>query len=217
MPRVTAEHLAARREQIMVAAETCFSRAGFHKTTMQDIIAESGLSAGAIYNYFRGKDELIESIAHERHVDERAVLAEMADNADLRAGLKILGRRFADELLTPAGKRRRRVGVLAWAEALLNPAVARSMRKGLDGPRAAIANLTHRANQKSGFPAPLNPDAIARTIIAMYHGFVIQMLWDSETPHGDMMEAFDLVIDTLIPADDPNVNRKAPTSEPRAG
>lgn len=213
MPRVNAEHLAARREQILVAAEACFSRAGFHKTTMQDIIAESGLSAGAIYNYFRGKDELIESIAHERHIEERAVLAETTDTADLRAGLKLLGRRFVEELLTRAGVRKRRVGVLAWAEALLNPGVARSMREGLDGPRADIAKLVHKSNLERRFRVALNPDAIARTIIAMYHGFVIQMLWDSKTPHGDMMEAFDLVIDTLIPADDPDANRKPPGNE----
>ena len=54
MPRVAAEHLSARRQQILHAAEACFSRNGFHKTTMQDIIAETGLSAGAIYNYFKG-------------------------------------------------------------------------------------------------------------------------------------------------------------------
>ncbi len=49
MPRVTLEHTAARRIQILEAARVCFIRDGFHATSMQDIQRESGLSAGAIY------------------------------------------------------------------------------------------------------------------------------------------------------------------------
>jgi TetR/AcrR family transcriptional regulator, transcriptional repressor of aconitase len=49
MPRVAESYLQARRRQIMDAAVTCFARSGFHAATMQDIVAETGLSAGAIY------------------------------------------------------------------------------------------------------------------------------------------------------------------------
>ena len=59
MPRVTDEHRAARREQILSAAIACVAEEGFHKTTMAHVIQRSGLSAGAVYGYFRGKDEII--------------------------------------------------------------------------------------------------------------------------------------------------------------
>ena len=55
MPRVDDGYLEARRSQIMDAAITCFAREGFHRTTMQDIIAETGLSAGAICRYACGR------------------------------------------------------------------------------------------------------------------------------------------------------------------
>ena len=51
-----------RRQQIMEAALTCFSRKGFHRTTMDDIVAESGLSKGTLYWYFEGKDDLFMSL-----------------------------------------------------------------------------------------------------------------------------------------------------------
>ncbi len=35
-----------------------FGELGFHRATMQDIVASSGLSVGAIYTYFGSKDEL---------------------------------------------------------------------------------------------------------------------------------------------------------------
>ncbi|MFD0775947.1 helix-turn-helix domain-containing protein, partial [Streptomonospora algeriensis] len=63
MPKVSADYLAARREHILSAAAARFSRDGFHRTSMQDIIDEAGLSAGAVYRYFRGKDEIIAAIS----------------------------------------------------------------------------------------------------------------------------------------------------------
>ena len=65
MPRVSQAHLDARRRQILDAARRCFLRNGFHATSMQDVLAEAGLSAGAVYRYFRGKDEIIAAIAGE--------------------------------------------------------------------------------------------------------------------------------------------------------
>jgi AcrR family transcriptional regulator len=60
MPKVSEEHRIARRTQIGTAALRCFARKGFQATSMADIIAESGLSAGAIYGHYKSKEELIE-------------------------------------------------------------------------------------------------------------------------------------------------------------
>ncbi|MFP6654595.1 MAG: TetR/AcrR family transcriptional regulator [Myxococcota bacterium] len=49
---------AVRRAQILKAAQACFSRTGFHKTKMDDIVEASGLSKGALYWHFKGKDEI---------------------------------------------------------------------------------------------------------------------------------------------------------------
>jgi AcrR family transcriptional regulator len=47
-----------RRAQIMQAALACFIRKGYNNTTMDDIVAESGLSKGTLYWYFKSKDNL---------------------------------------------------------------------------------------------------------------------------------------------------------------
>ena len=59
MPRVSDDHLAARRQQIVSAALRCFARDGFHATSVRDVVRESGLSAGAVYSYFPSKEELV--------------------------------------------------------------------------------------------------------------------------------------------------------------
>ena len=62
MPKATEEHRATQRQRILDAAITVIQRKGLASTTMGEIIKESGLSAGAIYGYYAGKDELIRDI-----------------------------------------------------------------------------------------------------------------------------------------------------------
>src|SRR5699024_4444381 len=65
MPRISDQRRAANRAAIVDAARRCFARDGFHQTSMPDLVAEAGISAGAFYRYFSGKDELIREIARE--------------------------------------------------------------------------------------------------------------------------------------------------------
>jgi TetR/AcrR family transcriptional regulator, transcriptional repressor of aconitase len=62
MPKVSQQYRDARREHILNSARRCFMRDGFHATSMQDLVAEAGLSAGAVYRYFASKDEMIVAI-----------------------------------------------------------------------------------------------------------------------------------------------------------
>lgn len=67
MPKVSPEHQEARRQQILKAAIYCFAEKGFHTTTMQEICRKAELSPGAVYLYFSGKDQLIESLMEYLH------------------------------------------------------------------------------------------------------------------------------------------------------
>ena len=50
------------RAQILQAALSCFAGKGYHQTSMDDIVAESGLSKGALYWHFKSKQELFLSL-----------------------------------------------------------------------------------------------------------------------------------------------------------
>src|SRR6478736_8387639 len=80
MPKVTDAHRESRREQILVAAWKCFSRNGFHSTSMADVIAEAGLSAGAVYLYFRSKDDIIVAVATQVFGGIEGRLLQFADH-----------------------------------------------------------------------------------------------------------------------------------------
>lgn len=63
MPRLTEGNREARRAEIVAAAQRCFSRDGFHQTSMPDVAAEAGVSTGAPYRYFASKEEIILEVA----------------------------------------------------------------------------------------------------------------------------------------------------------
>jgi AcrR family transcriptional regulator len=82
MPKVTDEHRAACRTEILAAACRCFACDGFHATSDADIIAESGLSAGAVYLYFRTKTEIISAVVEMTLSTADELFAELlADDA----------------------------------------------------------------------------------------------------------------------------------------
>lgn len=77
MPKVSEEHRAAMRERIQSAAIACVSRKGFSNTSMADIIAEAGLSAGAVYVYYRSKEELVVDVGRRVFEERMAVLEQL--------------------------------------------------------------------------------------------------------------------------------------------
>ena len=58
MPKVSAEHKEARREQILVGAQRAFARHGYEGATVTRLEEETGLSRGAIFSYFENKEAL---------------------------------------------------------------------------------------------------------------------------------------------------------------
>ena len=67
MPKVSPEHVEARREQILSGARRCFARFGFEGATVPRLEREIGLSHGAIFNYYRSKLDLFFELARRDH------------------------------------------------------------------------------------------------------------------------------------------------------
>jgi len=178
MPKVSESHLEARRQQILDAAIECFSRHGFHPTTMQDIITESGLSSGAIYTYFGSKEELIEAIAERRHARELALIQAAGFDGEVTNTVERLIQGFFHLLIDTKEQKERRLAIQLWGEALRNPRILRTVRKGVDEPRKMLTRLLEQAGDNGDLLPGCNPEAMARTMIALFQGLVLQMAWD---------------------------------------
>jgi len=103
MPKLKPDTQRARREHILDAAEVCFARAGFHRTTMQDICKEALISPGALYIYFASKEDLIAGIAERDRAEFQERFAEVSAAPEFMKALSSLGQHYFSE--EPAYKR----------------------------------------------------------------------------------------------------------------
>lgn len=193
MPKVSAEHFAARRQQILAAAGRCFARDGFHNTSVHDIVRESGISAGLVYRYFASKDDMIVAIVEEWHEQRQAVLdASTVNFGDLVGGYLGLLRTIGD----PASRDWLSLGVQVWAEAVRSPRIRDLTRNGVDRPRESAAARVQLALDNGELPADLDPDALVRIFVAIYQGLALQTVLDDGLDH----EAFVRTVESLLNA-----------------
>jgi AcrR family transcriptional regulator len=65
MPRVSQDHLDARRRQILDGSRACFARYGYEGATVRRLEDATGLSRGAIFHHFRDKESLFLALAED--------------------------------------------------------------------------------------------------------------------------------------------------------
>jgi AcrR family transcriptional regulator len=179
MPKVSEEHLAARRRQILDAALACFSRRGFHQTSMQAIFEEAGLSPGAVYRYFKSKEEIVQAIASETLAGFAGAIQPGATGETL--GPAEVVQRLFDALETvPLREHRLRLAVQIWGEALHNPAIRSFLLQIVDRLRGQITADLRDAQESGGLDPELDPEYAGRALLAMAQGFVVQSTWHPE-------------------------------------
>ena len=180
MPKISQAHRDARRRQILDAAIRCFSRDGFHATTTADIVRESGMSQGTLYLYFSNKDDMVVALADDRHQAEAFLNALAEREQNPVRGLLLLIELHGKGLIDPSRVAARRVGVQGWGEALRNPRIQSSITEGVKIVREAIVHLIERGQRTGQIRPSVNPEAVARTLIAVFQGFVLQTAWGEE-------------------------------------
>jgi AcrR family transcriptional regulator len=120
MPKVSEQHRLDRRDEIIEAALRAFRRKGFQGSSMAEIIAESGLSAGAIYGYFASKSEIVMAVA-TKVVGARVVDIDNLAKLEPMPEPSTVVRMLLDGLLASIGQPA--VLVQVWGEAATDPSL----------------------------------------------------------------------------------------------
>ncbi|MFD4428204.1 TetR/AcrR family transcriptional regulator [Nocardia sp. NPDC058497] len=176
MPRVSEEHLERRRQQILAAAQLCFARKGFHETSMQDVFAEAGMSAGAVYRYFTSKNEIIAALVVQTMTPLRAQLAEIIRSEIPPTPAEVV-RLLTTEVIKRGGPDGPlRLAPQAWALAMVQPEAGIPVRHAIAAMRDLWREYAVRMRELGWIPADADVDALAKTIIGVLPGFMLQHL-----------------------------------------
>jgi AcrR family transcriptional regulator len=177
VPRVSAAHEQEVRDRILAAAIRVFSEKGYHSSTIADVVRESGLSVGAIYTYFSGKDELIRLSCDEiatRGLDQLAERLAPATTTAERMSIAI--RLFIETIDDYDGAPGQISLVQAWAEADREPGVREMLAARRERLVGAGRYLIGQGVASGELPAWLDVDAVTRGFLGLLDGLLLQRI-----------------------------------------
>lgn len=199
MPKVSEEHIQARKKQILDAAALRFSRKGFHRTTMQDICEEASLSPGAIYRYFSGKGKIITAMAEEKMLRNVAAIKNIKENmdGDIEKTFEKLGEAFFGKL-EKDNKDSLRLDVELWAEALRDPRVLKFVRHSVDNHVGALMEMIKAAQERGTFSKDVDALAMAQILASLFRGMILLKSMDESVNVGKYLETAKAMIRSLF-------------------
>jgi TetR/AcrR family transcriptional repressor of uid operon len=165
------EPIPDRRTRILDAAERSFVRAGFHRTTMQDVAAEAGMSPGNLYRYFPSKDALVAGLCER---DRSQLANEFSEVRDAGAGFmdafRELGRRHFEDAASGKAK----LCLEIWAEATRNPAIAALQTDFDRGLEEQFVAVFEAAKQAGAVHTSVDTRAVASIISKLGDGLFVR-------------------------------------------
>jgi TetR/AcrR family transcriptional repressor of uid operon len=176
VPKISDEKQQERRDHILEAAETCFARSGFHRTTMNDICREARISAGALYLYFDSKEALNEGIVARDRDEFLASFAAIAGDGDLFTGLASL----MDECVVNRPPHKIALFLEIGIEATRNPVVAKTLTHCDAIISASLAELLERAKSAG----QINPSVPVSEAVNAMSVIADGLFWRSGTMPG---------------------------------
>jgi TetR/AcrR family transcriptional regulator len=183
-----------RRRQIMDAALACFARKGYHNTTMDDIVAESGLSKGTLYWYFKSKDELFASLIKSFFLDMRQDIDGILEQHTTASGrLRAIAQGFVqffhetEDFFS--------VFFEFWMQSTLNEELNQLFSNVLVQYKKVIAGIIAEGMRTGEFKA-VDASQLALAVMAAYDGLAFYMMLMPDEV--DLDKASQVFIETLL-------------------
>jgi len=176
MPRISEQQRQSRREQILAAAWKCFYRRGIHATSMEEIIREAGLSAGAVYLYYKGKNGLILAAISTYMERLRYLLVPILTEDEPLPPLT-----FIHEITSAMANFTRSTGInlntiilMCWSESQTNEDVKALISGFQVNYRAALTKLVGKWQKRGELQSSSDPKDVAKALLSFFHGFIVQ-------------------------------------------
>ncbi len=164
----------ARRRRIQRAAREVFAEKGYARTSIEQVAKQAGLSVGAIYLYFRSKEDLYVSLLEETFEVFEAEMKQLRNRTDIGPADRVRG---AWLFLTQwavsdvEGTRTLRMLSQPSVKKQLTPEVTEATQRGVTALRAALAGLIADA-VRSGQYRSADAEPTADMLFALFLGLL---------------------------------------------
>lgn len=173
-----AERREATRDALLEAAGRAFARRGYHGASVEEIAADAGLTKGALYYNFAGKEDLFLALL-DRHVAARLDLLSDLDAAG-PAALREGARRVAAALR--ADRDWSLLFLEFWAQAARDPRTRRRFEARMRPVRAALGAFV-----ASHAPPGADAERLAAAVDALVDGFAMRALLRPSDDGGELL------------------------------
>lgn len=176
MPKISEEKRQARRDQIVDATWRCFSRRGIHSTSMDDIVREANLSFGAVYLYYKSKDDLILAAFSAAFQEMRVLLGPILLAEDPAPPPRFV-REIAKIINAYAHRDGLNFGVaflMGWSEAQSNPKLKEIIVAGQLAYRESATVAIRKWQKRGDLAMNGKPEHIAKVLLSFFLGFIVQ-------------------------------------------
>jgi len=200
MPKISEERRQARRDQILAASWRCFSRRGLHTTSMEDIVREANLSFGAVYLYYKSKDELILAAFSSAFQEMRALLVPILTREEAYP-LPVLVRKITRVITLHAQRDKLNFGVaflMGWGEAQFNPQVKELVSGGQLLYREALTAVVRKWQKRGDIPAETKPANVAKVMLSFFLGVIVQSAMIGKIDPDTAAEGFEGIISSQL-------------------
>ena len=173
------------RERVLDAAARVFAAEGFAGASLDEVAAAAGLTKGAIYSSFRGKDELILALMEQRIVERtRSAAAAFEGASDARGKLEEAGVRLVEAIYADAEWQR--LFIEYWAHAMRDPELRARLAERRRQLRSVIARAVELTAEERHLELGMPPEHAAVVLLALSNGLAIEGLLDEDAVPADL-------------------------------
>jgi AcrR family transcriptional regulator len=176
LPRVVPGYKEQARARIREAAAQAFSEKGYRQTTMDDIAVRMGVTKGAIYVYFKSKEELFAEVC-KFGLDSLSELLSSFNEGNVLTGSKGFYEKIRKkESVSPA------LEFELFAEAPRNPKIRRILDSNYKGALKLLEAFIEDKKKKHLLRDDVDTHALALLLIAVYEGLKVHILTGVDRP-----------------------------------
>ena len=191
MPRVSQEHANDQKRRVLDGAASVIAAKGYHNATVDDICRETGMSKGAVYGYFKSKEDILAALKVESVQRDAGAVRSSIQRREPGQAFRALLDWVAGEV---ALDDKRRADVQTWGEAALNPRIrdAQVVESLLWIDASDL--LVQEAMKGGAINDSVESRAIAQLLACVVYGAMAMKSWNAELDLDAVARAADALL-----------------------